>query len=126
MFLILGCVTAAVNSSFKSVFRLCTTGTASVLGLRIGSGRDAAELIDIVLGPTAVLISPLPLASPGQQKQRNIHVHPACFAGRLSCGAIYHALSVASLPVHHLLMYMTTCIACTTCLSACCEEELLE
>ncbi len=64
MFLTLGCVTAAVKSAFTSVFPSSTTGTASVLVLGSGSGRDTAEPIDIVLGPTAVLFSPLPLASP--------------------------------------------------------------
>ena len=69
MFLTLGCVTAAVNSAFKSVFPSSMTGTASVLVLGIGSGKDAAEPIDVALGPTAVLFSPLPLANPATQKQ---------------------------------------------------------
>ena len=126
MVLTLGCVTAAFNSAFKSVFPSSTTGTALVLVLGIGSGRDASEPVNVVSGPTAVLFSLLPLASPAQQKQLDTHVHPACFAGQVCCEMIYHALSVANVPLHHLLMCMTTCIACDTCLSACCEEELLE
>lgn len=88
MFLTLGCVTAAINSAFKSVFPSSTTGTASVLVLGIGSGMDAAEPIDVALGPTAVLFSPLPLADPAKQKQLKNEFHPACFACRLSCGVI--------------------------------------
>lgn len=126
MLLTCGCVTAAVNSAFTSVFPSSTTGTASVLKLGIGNDGDAAEPIEIVLGPTAVLLSPLPLTSPAQQKQLDNHIHPACLTGQMSCEMIYHALSVAGVPVHHLLMCMTTCIACGTCLSACCEEEPLE
>ncbi len=111
MFWALGCVTAA----FKSVFRSSSTGTASVLVLGVGRGRDAAVAIEVALGPTAVLFSPLPLASPAQQKQLNIRVHPACFAGQLSCGMIYCAsiIPAYSLPVHHLLICMMACIACT-------------
>jgi len=100
MFWALGCVTAA----FKSVFRSSSTGTASVLVLGVGRGRDAAVAIEVALGPTAVLFSPLPLASPAQQKQLNIHVHPACYAGQLPFGMIYRAASVLSLPVHHLFL----------------------
>ncbi len=98
MFLTLGCVTAAVNSARKSGFPSSTTGIASVLMLGVGSGGEAAEPIDVLSGPSAVLFSPLPLASPAQQKQLRLNIHPACFTGRLFCEMIYPALSVASVP----------------------------
>ena len=111
MFQTLGCISAAVNSAFKSAFPLSTTGTASVLMLGIGSGTDAAEPGDDVLGPTAFVFFPLPLTSPAQQKQLAKHVHPACFAGHLACRVHYHALSVVGLAVHHLSTCMTTCLS---------------
>ena len=83
--------TAATTSAFESVFLSSNTST------------DAVP-VKVVLGPTAVCSSPLALASPAQQKQLNIHVHPACYAGQLPFGMIYRAASVLSLPVHHLFL----------------------
>ena len=59
--------------------------------------------VEVVFGPTAVWSSPHPVASPAQQKQLNIYIHPACIAGQLSSGMINHAVSVRSLPVESSL-----------------------